>query len=158
MLKESAVIVLHEQNTDSIILTKRTKHLRDHPGEVCFPGGRWEPGDTDLWATALRELNEELGIAMHRIELVEKLETEQTLNNVIIHPWLTKIPTIEPYVPNHHEVAEVIMLPMRDVRALSNYKDISINRAGRLVMTCQFTASHYFVWGATARIMRQLSR
>ncbi len=158
MLKESAVMVLHEQKTDSLILTQRTKHLRYHPGEICFPGGRWEAGDADLLETALRELNEELGIDKHRIGLVEKLIPEQTLNGITIHPWLSEILSIEPCLPNRHEVDQVIMLSMREVRTLSNYKDISIKRAGVMVTTCQFTASHYYIWGATARIMRQLSR
>lgn len=156
MLKESAVIVMHEQATDSLILTRRTAHLRDHPGEVCFPGGRWERGDSDLWATALRELHEELGIGADRVRLIKKLEPEQTLHGSIIHPWFATILTLEPYIPNTYEVAEVLMLPMQAVNTISNYEDMVINRAGELVTTCQFTASHYFVWGATARIMKQL--
>ena len=58
----SAVLVLHELATDSLVLTKRSNKLRHHPGEICFPGGIWENQDENLYATALRELNEELGI------------------------------------------------------------------------------------------------
>jgi 8-oxo-dGTP pyrophosphatase MutT (NUDIX family) len=156
MLKKSAVIVMHEQVTDSLILTRRTDHLREHPGEICFPGGRWESGDMDLWATALRELHEELGVAADRVELVKELEPEQTLGGSIIHPWLATISTLEPYALNNYEVAEVIMLPMHAVRTIGNYENMVINRAGESITTCQFTASSYFVWGATARIMKQL--
>lgn len=157
MFKESAVIVLHEKATDSLILTERAAHLRDHPGEICFPGGRWEPGDEDFWATALRELQEELGVPQDRLQLIKKLETEQTINGSIIHPWLATILTMEPFTINADEVAQVLRLPMQTVNLISNYKDIIVNRSGTQVTTCQFTATHHFVWGATARIMRQLA-
>ena len=156
MQKESAVIVMHEKATDSLILTRRTAHLRDHPGEVCFPGGGWEPGDIDLRATALRELKEELGIETDRVQLIKKMEPEKTLSGSIIHPWLATILALEPYVLNTYEVAEVLMLPMQAVYTISNYKDIVIIRSGKRVTTCEFTTSCYFVWGATARIMKQL--
>lgn len=156
MVKESAVVVIHEQATDSLILTRRTGHLREHPGEVCFPGGRWEPCDSDLWATALRELHEELGIDAARVQLVKQLEPEQTLRGSIIYPWFATISTLEPYVSNTYEVAEVLMLPMLAVNTISNYEDMIINRSGKRLTTCQFTASRYLVWGATARIMKQL--
>jgi 8-oxo-dGTP pyrophosphatase MutT (NUDIX family) len=157
MLKESAVIVLHEQATDSLILTERAAHLRDHPSEICFPGGRWELGDDDLSDTALRELYEELGITKDRIQLIKKLDIEQTINGSIIHPWFATISMLKPYVRNSDEVARVLMLPMQMVNKLTHYNDIVVNRSGMQITTCQFTASQYFIWGATARIMKQLA-
>ncbi len=156
-LKESAVIVLLEETSDSLILTQRSPNLRDHPGEVCFPGGRWNEGDATLWMTALRELQEELGIDSARVRLVKELQRDQTHNGTIIHPWLASIATLEPYTANIDEVASVFKLPLIEVRAPANYKDIVVERYGWVVNTCQFIASNYFVWGATARIMRQLS-
>lgn len=95
---ESAVIVLLEQATRSLVLTQRSANLRDHPGEVCFPGGRWQPGDSDFYATALRELEEELGIEASRVIPIQELQLEQTHNGSTIHPWLASIATLEPYV------------------------------------------------------------
>ena len=153
---EAAVIVLIEESTDTLVLTQRSIHLRDHPGEICFPGGRWQAGDIDLWATALRELQEELGIDAHRVGFIKKLQLEQTHSGSYIQPWLASIATIQPYKANRHEDAAVFTLPMRDVTVIGNYKNIVVERYGRQVETCQFTASNYFVWGATARIMKQL--
>ena len=153
---ESAVIVLHEEMTDSLVLTKRSMKLRDHPGDICFPGGRWQVGDTDLWMTALRELHEELGIDAHRLHFVKKLNIERTLNGLIIHPWLATIATLQPCVVNENEVAAVIKLPMHDVKKSFNYKEIMIERDGCVIKSCQFTASYSLIWGATARIMKQL--
>ncbi len=156
MLKESAVIVLHEQATDSLILTERAAHLRDHPGEICFTGGRWELGDKDLSDTALRELYEELGVTRDRIQLIKKLDIEETLNGSIIHPWFATISVLRPYTLNSDEVTQVLMLPMKTVNKITNYNDIVVSRSSIQITTCQFTASQYFIWGATARIMKQL--
>lgn len=153
---ESAVIVLIEETSDSLILTQRSLNLRDHPGEICFPGGRWQEGDATFWDTALRELQEELGVDATRVQLIKELQREQTHNGSVIYPWLASITTIEPCIPSVHEVAMVFMLPMCKVKVLANYRDSVIERYGMAVKTCQFTASDYFIWGATARIMRQL--
>lgn len=154
--KESAVIVLIEETTDALILTQRSAHLRDHPGEICFPGGRWQVGDSNFLATALRELQEELGVEASRIQPIKPLGREKTLHGAIIYPWLATISTLQPYIANAHEVASVLTLPMREVKDITNYKEIVIHRDGNLFKSCQFTASQEFVWGATARIMRQL--
>ncbi|AHE67095.1 NUDIX hydrolase [Legionella oakridgensis] len=156
MSKKSAVVVLHEQSCDSLILTKRSLQLRHHPGEFCFPGGRWERGDINLWSTALRELHEELGIASSRVKFIMELQPEQTLIGTTIYPWFATIPTLKPYEINKNEVSDVITLPMAEVTKLSNYQEIAIKRHGKTFSCWQFTASEQFVWGATARIMRQL--
>ena len=153
---KSAVVVLHDQSTDSLVLTQRSIHLRDHPGEICFPGGRWERGDSDLSFTALRELHEELGIEPQRIQLVQQLATETTQVGTVIHPWLASIATIHPYIINEVEVAKLISVPLQDTINPNNYQDIQITRGGHSFASCQFTASNHFIWGATARIMKQL--
>jgi len=156
MKKKSSVVVLHERLTDSLILTRRNINLRNHPGEICFPGGHWDINDTDLWSTALRELQEELGIEPDRVALIQELLPETTLLGLVIYPWLASVPVLQPYVANEGEVEAVLTLPMKDVRTASNYKDIVVKRHGQSLTCCQFTASEHLVWGATARIMKQL--
>ena len=153
---QTAVIVLHEDASDSIILTQRSFHLKDHPGEICFPGGRWHANDVDLCNTALRELNEELGIVKHRVQNLRKLQIEKTLNGFVIHPWFGTIKTIHPFTASVNEVAKVIHLPLKEVCDKNNYQDISIERQGKVFTSCQFIKSEFFIWGATARIMKQL--
>ncbi|WP_133130446.1 NUDIX hydrolase [Legionella yabuuchiae] len=156
MTRESAVILLHELETDSLILTKRNESLRHHPGEFCFPGGKRDIQDQDLWSTALRELHEELGIEASRVGLVKALKPEYTLIGKIIYPWLAKITNVKPYVMNQHEVVDIISLPMKEVTSIENYQDLSIEKAGKKIISCQYLAYHQLVWGATARIMKQL--
>ena len=155
-IHKSAVVVLYEQCSNSIILTKRSDLLRTHPGEICFPGGGWEAQDKDLWSTALRELNEELGIAPERVQYMGKLSSERTHANVEIHPWLATIAAIKPYAINPNEVTDIITLPINKAICHSNYQNIVVSRYGMALKSCQFTGCEHFVWGATARIMRQL--
>lgn len=152
----AGVIALYERVSNSLILTKRSQELRSHPGEVCFPGGIWEEGDKDLSVTALRELNEELGIESNRVRLLKELSQERTLLGSTIYPWLGEIDRLEPLRINSYEVAEVISIPIPLVQDPRNYNDISMQRGGVQFTTCQFIAHEEFIWGATVRIMKQL--
>lgn len=154
--QNAAVVVLHELSTDSLVLTQRSKTLRAHPGEICFPGGRWQVGDKSLYDTALRELEEELGIISSRIQLQKSMRPEQTLTGFIIHPWFASIDKLFPYQADRNEVDEVFFLPLSEVVKKANYREIQISRSGFTITTYQFIASGHYVWGATARIMMQL--
>ena len=156
-LRNSAVIVLHELSTDSLILTKRSITLRNHPGEICFPGGVWEKQDENLYATALRELHEELGINKDRITLIKELQIEQTLLGSIIHPWLANIETIQPYLLNLPEVTALIQIPWSLVINPKNYRNLIVEKAGINFKSCKFVPNDELIWGATARIMKQLT-
>jgi 8-oxo-dGTP pyrophosphatase MutT (NUDIX family) len=155
-IKEAAVLVLHELASDSLIMTLRSKKVRNHPGEVCFPGGRWQVGDNDLYATALRELQEEIGITPSRVQLQQAMQTERTLTGFIIQPWFACIDNLEPFKPDVEEVSEVFLLPMEEVKQAGNYKEIFVNYKGFTIKTYQYTATEHYLWGATARIMMQL--
>jgi 8-oxo-dGTP pyrophosphatase MutT (NUDIX family) len=152
----SAIMALHELSTDSIILTKRSNNLRNYPGEICFPGGVWEMQDENLYATALRELYEELGIKANRITLIKELQTEQTLPGVIIHPWLASIESTNPYYLNPEEVTALIHIPRFMVINPHNYREIIIEKAGKCFKSCEFIPNDELIWGVTARIMKQL--
>lgn len=154
--KEAAVIILHELSSDSIILTQRSSSLRNHPGELCFPGGRWEKGDQDFYATALRELQEELGVESSRVKFIQALDPEQTLTGYKIYPWLASIENLKPYTIDSQEVSELLFIPRSEVIKPSNYKKIIVRRFGLSIKTYQYKIKNYYVWGATARIMRQL--
>ena len=152
----AAVIALYERSTDSLILTKRSELLRTHPGEICFPGGVWEEGDKDLYATALRELYEELGIISDRVTLIKELKIQETLLGSVIYPWFASIESINPYHINQDEVERVISLPMTLVQSEKNYRDVIVSRGRFHFKSCEFVFNDDWVWGATAKIMRQL--
>ncbi len=141
MKHKAAVVLLHETTTDALILTKRTQHLKSHPGEYCFPGGVEEKQDQSLWNTALRELYEELGIDERRVRLQKPMTPESTLSNVLIYPWLATIQAIEPYVINEAEVEHIIRLPMQDVLNTTNYQAFAFKKGGQNFTSFRFTAS-----------------
>lgn len=153
----SAVIVLHDLSTDSLILTKRGDQLRNHPGEICFPGGVKEAQDENFYLTALRELEEELGILANRITLFKELSIEQTMLGAIIHPWFGSIESISPYYLNLEEVTAIIPIPMSLVVNPQNYQELIVEKAGKKFKSCEFIPNEELVWGATARIMKQLT-
>lgn len=153
---QAGVLVLHEQATNAIILTERSTQLRHHPGEICFPGGRWEEGDRSLLDTAFRELQEELGIERERVIIQSMLKAELTLSGFLIHSWVAQIEQLSPFQLAPDEVIDVLRIPMRDVRERSNYQEIVIKRNNLEIKTYQFCLASHYVWGATARIMMQL--
>lgn len=152
----SAVIVLLDSKTQHLVLTKRTIHLSSHPGEVCFPGGRWQEGDESLYATALRELGEELGIEPERIKFLKELNLETTLPGTTILPCLAEIDGVEPYIINQVEVEDVLFLPLIAVQDPSNYRKVVVEKYGITISSLEFIPTEYFIWGATARILKQL--
>lgn len=156
--KQAGVIVLYEECHDALILTQRSHQLREHPGEICFPGGRWQEGDVDFFATALRELQEELGIESGRLHSPVLMNTVRTQSGFVIHPWFAKIPHLEPYQLDCQEVIEVFRLPMADVQNPDNYQPIRVRRGDQDIESYQFATGQRFVWGATVRIMMQLTK
>lgn len=153
----SAVAVLHDLSSDCFILTKRSAHLRHHPGEVCFPGGYWEETDSSLYATALRELDEELNINSSRVTLIKPLERVGTLLGTPIYPWLGKIESLTPFNMNIEEVEKVLSIPVSLVRAAENYEEVTLRKGQYEFKSVRFVAHKELIWGATAKIMLQLS-
>ncbi|MFT4057957.1 MAG: CoA pyrophosphatase [Legionella sp.] len=154
----AAVMVLYDRFADALILTKRSENLRSHPGEVCFPGGAWEENDQDLYATALRELHEEIGITADRVTFLRELKIQRTLLGSIIHPWLGSVESVIPYQLNPNEVTRLILIPMSLVLLPQNYRDIIVERGKFRFKSCEFAFEGDWVWGATAKIMKQLTK
>lgn len=152
----AAVMVLYEVDSSSLILTQRNAQLKNHPGEICFPGGRWQASDVDLYTTALRELQEELGIDASRIYFEKALEEVRTLTGFIIKPWFGRIKALDPYQLDCQEVDSVFRIPIKEARVPENYQQIMVERNGIKFQSYQYMDETRFIWGATARIMMQL--
>ena len=167
----SVLVPLIEQPTGlQVLLTRRTDHLRDHAGQVSFPGGRAEPEDAGPGATALREAQEEVGLAPERVELIGHMPTYTTVTHFIVTPvvGLVRGPfDLQSLTLDHGEVADVFEVPLAFLMDPANHQRHNFQYEGGqrqfLSMPWQVTSSdgarrEYFIWGATAAMLRNLYR
>lgn len=138
-----------------MVLTQRTDTVGSHAGQISFPGGRWEPADADLAATALRESHEEIGLDPAHVRVLGALDDIETVYGVRVTPYVGLIPDDYPYVLQAAEVAHLIELPV------SFFLDPARRRVEQwLAADGRPRDVHFYdreveppVWGATARIV-----
>ena len=151
----------------TVLLTQRTDHLNDHPGQISFPGGRAEASDADATATALREAHEEVGLEAFEVEVLGSLPTYTTGTGFIVTPVIGLVQPGARLQPDPIEVAEVFEVPLSWLMNPANHQRHAIEVAGA---TREFfsipwqgedadgKARRYFIWGATAAMLRNLYR
>jgi 8-oxo-dGTP pyrophosphatase MutT (NUDIX family) len=137
------------------VFTKRRDDLRRHAGEVSFPGGRYDEGERDLVATALREAREEIGLAPEAVEIVGALKPTPTIaTGYAIYPFVGVIEPGLKWTLSAREVAQVLELSLREVR--DGYKRQRLIRRGIPILTDTYVVGDHLIWGATARILSDL--
>jgi 8-oxo-dGTP pyrophosphatase MutT (NUDIX family) len=151
----------------NVLLTQRTDHLRDHAGQISFPGGRAETHDEDAVATALREAQEEVGIAPQRVEVIGTLPTYTTITAFVVTPVVALIQPPLTLTLDTFEVAEAFEVPLSFLMTPSNHQHHRFEMDGRrrefYSMPWEATGPdgqprRYFIWGATAAMLRNLYR
>jgi 8-oxo-dGTP pyrophosphatase MutT (NUDIX family) len=155
---EAAVLVpvLDRDGVPHLLFTKRADHLGEHPGQMSFPGGGREPSDSSLWATALREADEEIGLRADEVELVGRLDDIGTVSGYAVSPFVGRIPDRE-YVPDDREVAEIAVLSVPGLIDRENYEAERRDHPNYGPVRIHFFhVDGYTVWGATASILVQL--
>lgn len=137
-----------------VVFTERSADLRKHAGEISFPGGRRDPGE-DLVTTALREAEEEIGLPRAHVEVVDVLAPIGTfISGFRVHPFLGRIPAGLSWTPHPREVAQVLEFTVADLRAGHRFERLLAK--GVPVRTDTYTVEGHLIWGATARITREL--
>lgn len=151
-LKASAVCVLLSPHEDDLqlVLTKRSQQVFHHKGQWCFPGGMWEPSDTSLSETALREAEEELGINRSDVHVIGALEPTTTPTGFHITPFVGVMRAIPIFSPSAHEIERVLVSPLAHLKT----REIPDPQARDLFRYEVDEGER--VWGATARIVRQV--
>ncbi|MEA2193092.1 MAG: hypothetical protein QOI73_3213 [Solirubrobacteraceae bacterium] len=155
---EAAVLVtLYRELGDLYaIFTRRRHDLRSHPGEISFPGGRRDDGETDLSTTALREAEEEIGLAREDVQLLGALTPVPTVaTNFAVYPVVGLIEPGATWTPSAGEVDEVIELRLADLRAARARRRL-VHRGIAFRTDVYDVGEQLVIWGATARIVSDL--
>lgn len=152
--KLSSVLIIIHDNPPKILMTKKSSHLKIHAGEIAFPGGKLDDNDTDLLCTALRETREELDLDISRDKVIGQLDPVKTLNsNFTILPFVSVINSL-PTITCNPEVELVLHIPAHPfLNTLSNDPDPSHNLIQEMYT---FTFGEHVVWGASARMLKQI--
>ena len=157
-LRPAAVLIplFEVEGQIQVLFTERSKDLKNHAGQVSFPGGSVAKEDRDRQATALREAREEVGLRPEDCEILGLLDPSPVVTLFEITPVVARIPAGYPFVPAPGEVARLIVLPLKlflDPAAL----EVSERQAfGMKHRVLYYRVGGEQVWGATARILEQL--
>jgi len=136
------------------VFTRRRDDLSRHAGEISFPGGRQDPGET-LLETALREAHEEVGLPPDTVDVLGALAPTPTfVTNYAIYPFVGLIAPGFEWVLEETEVAEVLELRVSDLRAA--YGERRLVRKGIPFRTPTYEVGGHLIWGATARVLQDL--
>jgi len=152
---EAAVMLplVQRDGTMSVLLTQRTAHLNDHAGQISFPGGRVEPDDPSREATALRETEEEIGLAAARIEVLGRLPVYEVPSGFRITPVVGWIDAPFDLAPDTFEVAEVFEVPVAHFLNPAHYvrREYHYRERHRHYLAVPYEGR--YIWGATAGML-----
>ncbi len=140
-----------------LILTKRSSALRHHPGQIAFPGGKVDEADGGPVKAALREAQEEIGLSRDNVEVLGTLPQHQTVTGFCVTPVLAHVRNAFDPVAETGEVAEVFSVPFSHVITSANYRIQSRIWRGQARYYYTVPYGPYYIWGATARMLRSLA-
>lgn len=150
--------VVQRSPEPTVLLTQRATHLRDHAGQISFPGGRIEVDDASPVAAALREAEEEVGLPTDAVEVIRELDPYDTVTGFRIHPIVGWVTPPQAYAPDPFEVAEVFEVPLSFVIDPRNHQERHHEHEGRQRRFFALPYGEKFIWGATAAILINFSR
>ncbi|MEN0036740.1 MAG: CoA pyrophosphatase [Cellvibrio sp.] len=158
VVQPQAAVILLISNDDnpSILFTKRAAHLRQHPGEVCFPGGMWEQGDIDLFATAQREVHEEIGLPNTGIQLLGRLPQSHTRAGTPVTPFVASFDPGLPLYASPDELDSIFLVPLSVFKEGIQVREDTFERHGRMIQIPVYHYQGYEIWGFTAAVTAQL--
>jgi 8-oxo-dGTP pyrophosphatase MutT (NUDIX family) len=153
-------IVLRDE--PMVLLTERTTHLSTHSGQIAFPGGRRDDTDRDLAHTALREAEEEIGLAARHVEVIGELPTYTTGTRFVVTPVIALVDPGHRLVLNPYEVADAFEVPLAFLMNPAHHRRHQVEVFGTprefLSMPYHQASVERFIWGATAGMLRNLYR
>jgi 8-oxo-dGTP pyrophosphatase MutT (NUDIX family) len=159
-VRASVLIPLVGLGQPEVVLTKRTSGLSSHAGQVSFPGGRSEPNDNSTEDTALREAHEEIGLDPAEVRVLGRLPNYFTASGFCVTPVIGHVAQAPHYRPDAREVADIFHVPLSFLMNPNNHqiRSISADRSptGERIQFYAMPYKEFFIWGATAAMLRNL--
>ena len=153
--KLASVLVVIYGKEPKVLMTKKSEILQIHAGEISFPGGKWEKKDADLLTTALREAKEEINLEIKPEQITGQLKPVRTLNSgFTITPFVAVVDELS-NMQSNFEVESILHIPLIPfLKTLNDDPDPNHNSIQEMYI---FKFKEYTVWGATARILKQIT-
>jgi 8-oxo-dGTP pyrophosphatase MutT (NUDIX family) len=142
----------------TVLLTQRSEHLRNHPGQISFPGGRLEEQDESPLAAALRETEEEIGLDRRFVQVAGYLESHLIFTGFHVVPVVAFVTPGFTLKPDPTEVAEVFEVPLLHVLDAANHGTRSRDVTGGVLHIYNIPYGERLIWGATAGMLMSLYR
>jgi 8-oxo-dGTP pyrophosphatase MutT (NUDIX family) len=158
-LKSSAVLVplFCNEGQCHVLFTQRSNEVKFHKGQVCFPGGTFQPGDTSLLQTALREAEEEIGLKAEDVEILGELDDTITVTSgYVISPFVAFIPHPYLFKVNCREIKQILSVPLTTLMDEANFRrgwNLQTNE-NQAIPAYHYEYKGHNIWGATARILK----
>ena len=157
-MKVSAVLVpvFLKNGQYHILFIQRTERVKEHKGQISFPGGAYEKADVSLLNTALREAREEIGLAPGDVRIMGELDDSVTAtSNYVISPFVGLIPYPYSFKPDKWETEELLEIPITTLLDKNRFSERITVQNGQAIDTCFYQYGDRSIWGATAKILRQ---
>jgi len=158
-LRSAAVLVpvIERDAQLHVVLTKRAATLRNHPGQIAFPGGKIDAEDVSPQAAALREAHEEIGLNHRHVDVLGGLPNHETVTGFDVHLFVAKVDSGFAPIPDKGEVEEVFEVPLSHLLKPDNF--LIEGRVWNDQMRHYYVVPYgpYYIWGATARMLRMLA-
>ena len=150
------VLITDHPSRPELIYTLRAKHLREHPGEVAFPGGKWEPQDPNLLATALRETHEEVALSPSQLRVLGAIKPRSTLAGTQVTPFVGLVSHSVAMVADPNELESVFRVLLSWFRAENCLRVDEFSLAGLTHRIPAYGYKEYEIWGFTAAVTQEI--
>lgn len=152
------LVAITDRPDPGVILTQRPDHMRKHPGQVAFPGGRMDESDADVIAAAIREAHEEIALDPNMVDIIGTTDPYLTITGFRVTPVIAVIPPDLPLHPNEGEVAAIFETPLSFLLDPANHLTNSYDWQGGKRTYHEMFWNDRRIWGATAAMIVNLSQ